>query len=74
MRVLILFVLCGAWLSLSSFQSETIEMADGIRANGLIYIVVAIFVIMALGILFYLFSLDRKIKKMENESRETEKE
>lgn len=74
MRVLILFILCGAWLSLSSFQGETIEMADGIRSNGLIYIVVAIFVIMAIGILFYLFSLDRKISKMENESSETEKE
>jgi CcmD family protein len=43
------------------------EMADIMRADGKIYVVVAGLVILLLGVLFYLFSLDRKITKLEKE-------
>ena len=45
---------------------KKIEMADGLRSNGKIYVVVAVVVTILLGILFYLFQLDRKITKLEN--------
>lgn len=62
------------WLSLSSFQPDEIEMADGLRSGGLIFIVVMVVLIMVLGLVFYLFTLDMKISKLEKESSEPEKE
>jgi hypothetical protein len=43
-------------------------MADGLRASGKIYVVVAVVVTILLGLVFYLIQLDRKIKKLENET------
>ena len=43
------------------------EMADGLRASGKIYVVVAAVVIIVAGLLFYLISLDRKVSKLEQE-------
>jgi ABC-type transport system involved in cytochrome c biogenesis permease subunit len=62
------------WLSLSSFQPDEIEMADGLRSGGLIFIVVMVVLIMVLGLVFYLFTLDMKISKLEKESSEPKKE
>ncbi|GAA4312623.1 CcmD family protein [Nibribacter koreensis] len=46
------------------------EMADVMRQDGKIYIVVAVLVTVLLGILFYLISLDRKVAKLERELRQ----
>jgi len=62
------------WLSLSSFQPDEIEMADGLRSGGLIYILVMVVLIMVIGLVFYLFTLDMKISKLEKEPSEPEKE
>jgi len=43
-----------------------IEMADKLRDNGKIFVVVGVLLIVLLGILAYLVSLDRKISKLEN--------
>jgi len=48
-------------------NSPGIEMADGMRASGKIYVVVAVLTIIFLGIALYLFLLDRKINKLERE-------
>jgi hypothetical protein len=42
------------------------EMADRLRADGKIYVVVAIILIILAGFIAYLMTLDRKIKKLEN--------
>jgi protein-S-isoprenylcysteine O-methyltransferase Ste14 len=47
--------------------AQKVEMADGLRANGKIYVVVAVVVTILLGILIYLWQLDRKIGKLEKE-------
>ena len=47
-----------------------VEMADGMRSEGKIYVVVAIIVIILVGLFIYLFLLDRKIKKLENQLRD----
>jgi CcmD family protein len=47
--------------------SDAPEMADGLRANGKIYVVVAVVVVIIAGLLAYLISLDRKVSKLEQE-------
>jgi CcmD family protein len=46
-------------------QDNGVEMADMLRSNGKIYVVVVCIVIILLGLLVYLFSLDRRLKKIE---------
>ena len=41
------------------------EMADAMRSNGKIYVVVAVVLTILLGLFIYLFRLDRKITKLE---------
>ena len=40
-------------------------MADTFRADGKIYVVVAIVLVILVGFVFYLVTLDRKITKLE---------
>ena len=42
-----------------------VEMADHMRAEGKIYVVVAVILTVLVGLILYLFSLDRKVKKLE---------
>lgn len=53
-------------LSTLSFAQNT-EMADTMRSNGRIYVVVAVVVTILIGLLLYVFRLDRKISKLEKE-------
>jgi CcmD family protein len=48
--------------------NETIEMADKMRSEGKIYVVVAVLSVILLGLFFYLFSIDRKVSKLEKNS------
>jgi CcmD family protein len=43
------------------------EMADLLRSNGKIYVVVAVLVTILAGLFFYLIRLDRKIGRLEKE-------
>lgn len=43
-----------------------IPMADAFRSDGKIYVVLAIMLILLIGLFYYLFRLDRKIKDLEN--------
>lgn len=47
--------------------AQKIEMADAMRSNGMIYVVVAILGIVMLGLFSYLILIDRKITKIEKE-------
>jgi CcmD family protein len=46
---------------------QDVTMADTFRADGKIYVVVAIISVILAGLFAYLFSLDRKISKIEKE-------
>jgi CcmD family protein len=46
-------------------QTTDGDTAGVMRSNGKIYVVVAIVVTILLGLFFYVFSLDRKISKLE---------
>ena len=47
--------------------AQEVEMADTMRSNGKIYVVVGIILIVLIGLIAYLFFLDRKVTKIENE-------
>jgi CcmD family protein len=46
-------------------QDTSIEMADTMRSNGKIYVVVAVAAVVMAGILLYLVMMDRKISAIE---------
>lgn len=48
-------------------KDDTIEMADALRSSGKIYVVVSVIVIIFAGLAIYLFSIDRRLRKIEKE-------
>ena len=51
--------------TVSMAKGQNAEMADAFRAEGKIYVVVAIVLIVLTGLIVYLFLLDRKLSKLE---------
>jgi len=49
------------------FAQGKIEMADGLRAEGKIYVVVLVMLVIFSAVAVYLFTIDRKITKLEND-------
>ena len=48
-------------------SSNGVEMADGLRSSGKIYVVVMVLVVIFIGLAFYLFSIDNRLKKIEKQ-------
>jgi len=46
-------------------QDDKVEMADTMRSNGRIYVVVAVVLLILVGLFLYLLRLDRKITRLE---------
>jgi hypothetical protein len=63
-----LLPLCFLLCSLTGFAQEQAEMADVMRSNGKIYVVVAVLMVVLVGLILYVFALDRKIRKLEKNS------
>ncbi len=47
--------------------SSSVDMADTMRSEGKIYVVVLVIAVLFTGILIYLISTDRKVSKLEKE-------
>ena len=62
--LILLFMIMNANVY-SQENNSSIEMADVMRSNGKIYVVVGVILIIFLGITAYLFSLNKKIHKLE---------
>jgi len=45
--------------------AQGVDMADTLRSEGKIYVVVGVIAIIFIGIVVYLFTLDRRISKIE---------
>lgn len=58
-------LLCGLLTSTLLFAQEKVEMADMMRSNGKIYVVVTVCLIILIGLFLYVMMIDRKIRKME---------
>jgi CcmD family protein len=52
-------------LSCTTAFGQPVEMADAMRSSGKIYVVIGTIVIIFLGLAIYLFSIDRRLKKIE---------
>ena len=57
-----------------AYGQEKVEMADNLRSEGKIYVVVAIVLIVLAGLIFYLFLMDKKVKKLEKLVSEKQKQ
>jgi len=56
------------FLTISSFANDSgVEMADELRSSGKIYVVVAAMVLLFLVFIIYLFTIDKRLKKVENQ-------
>ena len=55
--------------TLISFSQEKVEMADTMRSNGRIYVVVAVALTILIGLVLYVVRIDRKISKLERETK-----
>jgi EamA domain-containing membrane protein RarD len=66
-KILFSLILMMATMQLFA-QDNGVEMADSLRSNGKIYVVVICIVIILVGLLAYLFSIDKRLKKIEKES------
>ena len=55
-------------LSVKGFSQEKVEMADGMRSNGKIYVVVAVCLVILISLFVYVAGLDRKIRKLEKDT------
>jgi CcmD family protein len=49
---------------------SAVEMADAFRADGKIYVVIAVLGIIFVGLITYLIYLDKKISRLEKRNRE----
>jgi hypothetical protein len=63
--VLTLLLSAPVWAQVA--DTSKAEMADTFRADGKIYVVVAVLVTILLGLILYVIRLDRKINQMEKD-------
>jgi CcmD family protein len=52
---------------MSLLNLQDVEMADAFRSDGKIYVVVAVISVVVMGLIAYLFSIDKKVSKLEKE-------
>jgi len=62
---LVMMMLCFA--AVKAQNGQDVEMADAMRSSGKIYVVIGTIVIVFTGLAIYLFSIDRRLKKIEKE-------
>jgi CcmD family protein len=62
----LMFVFAALLLNFSAFAQD-VEMADALRSSGKIYVVVGTIAIIFVGLAAYLFFLDRRLTKIENQ-------
>ncbi|HLK98371.1 MAG TPA: hypothetical protein VK364_11435 [Hymenobacter sp.] len=68
--LLLVLILLLPVLHAAAQTSDTPEMADTMRTDGKIYVVVAVIAVVLAGLLVLLVSLDRKVGRLEKELRD----
>jgi len=66
-KVIVVFALLMMSMNLIA-QEKEVEMADTMRSSGRIYVVIAVMLTILVGLILYLWRIDRKIGKLEKES------
>jgi hypothetical protein len=77
MKKFIILILLLTSLSLSAqdkyeitekdYQNNEVEMADFMRSNGKIYVVVGVVMIIFTGLIIFMVNTERKVSKLERE-------
>mgnify|MGYP000105845803 CR=1 FL=1 len=57
----------GFRVTAESYDDDSVEMADEMRSNGKIYVVVSVVMIIFIGLIGYTVIIDRKLKRLEDE-------
>jgi len=60
-------LLTGSSTSRAQDTARTVEMADAMRSNGKIYVVVAVMATILAGLLLYLVRIDRRVTRLEKD-------
>lgn len=63
----ILMLLFSLIIGIQTQAQQQPEMADVMRSNGKIYVVVAVCMLILIGLFLYVWMIDRKISKLEAE-------
>lgn len=66
-RLQVILLLLLSYVSCFAQESADVEMAFGMRSSGKIYVVIATIAIIFAGLAIYLFSIDRRLGKIEKE-------
>jgi CcmD family protein len=66
-KISLLSLLLLGYVAAFAQQAQSVDMADALRSSGKIYVVIATIVIIFVGLAIYLFSIDRRLKKIEKE-------
>ena len=67
-RIYFFLILPILLLSTNLFAQATVEAPSVMRSNDKIYVVMAICIVILSGLFLYVFSIDKKISKMEKEN------
>lgn len=54
-------------ITANDYNNNEVEMADIMRENGKIYVVVGVIIIIFVGITFYMYRLDKRLSQLEQE-------
>lgn len=66
-KLTFLLVLLLSFITVFAQNDQSVEMADVFRSSGKIYVVIATIAIVFIGLAIFLFSIDRRLKKIEKE-------
>ena len=64
-KLTLLLLLLLSFTTLFAQADQSIEMADTLRGSGKIYVVIATIAIVFIGLAIFLFSIDKRLSKIE---------
>ena len=57
-------IICCLLMS-NTVLADSVQMADLMRSNGKIYVVVTVIAVIFIGLMGYLYRIDQRVKKLE---------
>lgn len=73
MKKLLLIILFAFTAMISESFAQNVEMAEGLRSSGKIYVVVGVLCIIFIGIVAYLINLDNKLSQLKKDVEQLKK-
>jgi uncharacterized membrane protein len=75
-KILVLFflsisVVYGVFSQISEENDQMVSMADQFREDGKIYVVIAVVLTILIGIGYYLWRMDVRLRKLEDDIRDS---